>query len=361
MQTYGLNPTEIEQIPVSARNPAKSNRAPIRIDIPQDKDASKQKDQRAPENVKVYSDGSAHNGQVGAAAILIRPGKPKRTLYYHLGSTEEHTVYEAELVGLLLGLQLLKTEKIYGTSCVIGADNHAAIKAIQSELTHPGQYLAANFILTASQMRKKKNKKYTLALRWTAGHTGIEGNEDADAEAKKAAAGRTSDTNLLPPILRRPLAISTTAVKQKHKEQLKKTWVNRWRESPRGKRITEMDNSTPSRKFIQAISNPKLPRRSASAITQLRISHVPLNSYLSRFCKVNSAHCPACGENNETVEHFLLHCPGFAHERWALKRKAGDSLTLASLLANEKTVLPLANYIDATHRFTYKVSQIEKQ
>jgi hypothetical protein len=150
-------------------------------------------------------------------------------------------------------------------------------------------------------------------------------------------------------------------VKQKHKERLKDTWVKRWREFPRGKRIYAMDNATPSQKFIQAISNPKLLRRSASAIAQLRISHAPLNSYLTCFCKVSSAHCPACGKRNETVEHFLLHCPSFAHERWALKRKIGDKLKLATLLANEKAVLPLANYIDATQRFTYKVSQTEKQ
>ena len=122
-----------------------------------------------------------------------------------------------------------------------------------------------------------------------------------------------------------------------------------------------MDNTTPSRKFIQAISSPKLPWRSASVTTQLRISHAPLNSYLTRFCKVSSADCPACGKRNETVEYFLLHCPSFAHERWALKRKIGDKLSLATLLANEKAVLPLANYIDATQRFTYKVSQTVTQ
>jgi hypothetical protein len=50
---------------------------------------------------KIYADGSTHNGQVGVAAILTRSGKPKRILHYHLGSAEEPTVYEAELVGLL--------------------------------------------------------------------------------------------------------------------------------------------------------------------------------------------------------------------------------------------------------------------
>jgi hypothetical protein len=88
------------------------------------------------------------------------------------------------------------------------------------------------------------------------------------------------------------------------------------------------------------------------------INHIPLNGYLTRFHRVQSAHCPACSESNETVEHYLIHCPGYAHERWSLKQKLGDKLTLTSLLANDKALIPLANFIDASQRFTYKVSDV---
>ena len=56
----------------------------------------------------MYSDGSAHDGKVGAAAVLQREGKQDRTLKLHLGTTEQHTVYEAELVGMIMGLHLIK-------------------------------------------------------------------------------------------------------------------------------------------------------------------------------------------------------------------------------------------------------------
>ena len=121
-------------------------------------------------------------------------------------------------------------------------------------------------------------------------------------------------------------------------------------------RIQSLDISTPSPKYIRAISNPKLSRRAASTITQLRKNHIPLNSYLNRFHLAQSAHCPACSEGIETVEHYLLHCPGYAHKRWPLKQKFGKKLALATLLGDDKAILPLANYIDATQRFTYKVS-----
>jgi ribonuclease HI len=62
---------------------------------------------QAKEKIKVYMDGSATNGKVGAVAVLIRPGKPMHMLHKHLGPESKHTVHEAELVGILLGLQLI--------------------------------------------------------------------------------------------------------------------------------------------------------------------------------------------------------------------------------------------------------------
>ena len=64
--------------------------------------------QLAEEEIKVYMDGSGTNGKVGAAATLMQQGKPNRTLHYHLGLEKEHTVHEAELIGILLAIQLIK-------------------------------------------------------------------------------------------------------------------------------------------------------------------------------------------------------------------------------------------------------------
>jgi hypothetical protein len=86
------------------------------------------------------------------------------------------------------------------------------------------------------------------------------------------------------------------------------------------------------------------------------VLHIPLNSYLARFHRVDSARCPACPEQEETVEHFLLKCPGCAHERWVLESKLKGDLTLTTILSGEKAIILLANYIEATHRFAHKVS-----
>ena len=113
----------------------------------------KQTDQNTLQVVKVYTDRSAYNRQVGATAILTQPEKPTCTLHYHLETTEKHMIYETELVSLLLGLHLIKMERLETTSFIIGANNEVAVKVIQTELTHPEQYLTADFLHTATQIK----------------------------------------------------------------------------------------------------------------------------------------------------------------------------------------------------------------
>jgi hypothetical protein len=82
--------------------------------------------------------------------------------------------------------------------------------------------------------------------------------------------------------------------------------------------------------------------------------HIPLNSYLKRIRKVDNARCPACGEDEENIEHYLLRCPSYAHERWALAqhaRKKSKPITVKALLGDPDFVLPLAAYIQAMGRF----------
>jgi len=70
----------------------------------------------------------------------------------------------------------------------------------------------------------------------------------------------------------------------------------------------QIDASTPSNNFLKAISTPNLLHSSASLISQLRLTHILLNSYLKWFKRADSARCPACGADNKSIEHFLRLC-----------------------------------------------------
>lgn len=128
----------------------------------------------------------------------------------------------------------------------------------------------------------------------------------------------------LPKILRKPLKCSKSAAKQDKGVVRKIRWKRDWIASPCYTKFKNIDSSIPSRRFIKLISNPKLSRADASKIFQLRAGHVPLNAYLYRFKRKESAQCPACGVSKETPQHFLLECPTYAHKRRKLGLKKGE-------------------------------------
>jgi len=95
----------------------------------------------------------------------------------------------------------------------------------------------------------------------------------------------------------------------------------------------------------------------SSLISQLHITHIPLNSYLHRFKRIDKPRCPACGEREETVEHYLLSCPVYAHERWAMEEYLKRKPDVKTLLGDPKAMPALKNYIEAMHRFDPQTNQ----
>ena len=225
MQTYVVRPQETETISPAPQNPALSHKRPFTISVSSNKDNLIEEDLRATEAVRIYMDGSAQEGKVGAAALMIRQGEPNRMLHYHLGPSSKHTVHEVELVGILLGLHLIRTDKKGKTSYAMGIDNQVAISALNLVKASTGQHIANVILETATCIKKQRNStRYSLTFRWTAGHVGIKGNEEVDGEAKKATEGFTSDKKVLPPLLRKALKNNKSALRQNKKENLKNCW-----------------------------------------------------------------------------------------------------------------------------------------
>ena len=267
-----------EKIPTMARDPSKISTIPLKISITDSREDSIKEAEAASEKIQIFLDGSALEGKVGAAAILTCKGRHIQTLLYHLRTNAEHTVHEAELVGLLLGIHMLNSSKHRKAVAMIGVDNQAAIKALASDLRSPGHHLAREALHIANTIDKAKKKnmknRMMLTIHWTVGHEGIVGNELVDIEAKEAAKGHTLNTKHLPCYLRKPLLINLSAVKKAHSNELKKEWKEDWRNSKRGKVVLRIDKSTLSGKFLKSISNPKLPKAVASRIAQLRLTVV---------------------------------------------------------------------------------------
>jgi len=113
----------------------------------------------AQEDLRVYSDGSAIDGGVGGTAVLMRGEEVVREKRFHLGSDKEHAVYEGELIGMILAVELLREEGGKGT-LALGVDNQAAITATGAFNSKPGHYLMDIFhddlrkIIPAHDQRK---------------------------------------------------------------------------------------------------------------------------------------------------------------------------------------------------------------
>ena len=74
LSLYNLNTALVEKIPSTARNPEQTGKLPFDVRIPADRKSSITEAASAREEVQVFSDGSAIDGKVGAAAILMKKG-----------------------------------------------------------------------------------------------------------------------------------------------------------------------------------------------------------------------------------------------------------------------------------------------
>lgn len=113
----------------------------------------------------IFTDGSGFKNGVGAAAWL----KPLNTApnggvarLLHLGKDTHHTVFEAELLGAILALDIIcNTPRL--TKAIILLDSQAAIQALQSRKTQSGRYLVKQFHDTLSRMIREGGQR---EFRW---------------------------------------------------------------------------------------------------------------------------------------------------------------------------------------------------
>ena len=164
------------------------------VDIADSKDDAAASEERwaRRDGLRVYSDGSEMEGGVGAAAVLFNERTRKwNALRLYLGPAEEHTVYEAETVGAILGTELVRKSRKVGRTASVALDGKSAIEGSLVRESRPGHYLT-DLLHSSIATTKKRHTTAALTLRWVPGHQDIQGNQQADAEAKLAALGESS-------------------------------------------------------------------------------------------------------------------------------------------------------------------------
>ncbi|KAF5324202.1 hypothetical protein D9619_011154 [Psilocybe cf. subviscida] len=84
---------------------------------------------------------------------------------------------------------------------------------------------------------------------------------------------------------------------------------------------------------------------------QIITGHIPLAAHLFKIRKVESPLCPACHEHNETVDHFIMHCPVHNTPRTELLQGLTQAQhNITHLLSTKELRARLLNYVAATGR-----------
>ena len=353
------------------------------VEIDEDKEVAIEK-ANCITGLAIFTDGSGHEGKIGAAAVMMQDGRVKKKLTYHLGSEKEHTVYEAEALAVVLALHMLSGLRTELSKVTIGTDNQAVLLGLQNQTSKPGHYLLdkihdtlMDFQVAQSRNRGERvegykkgagrtrladgskgwkewklEKRCEVRFVWTPGHENIEGNERADEVAKGAASGQTSSKKKLPAFLRRDkLPVSVSATRQMLKKEMKNKWHTELSASPRYKMAKKIDHSLPSDDFLH-IAN-QLRRNQTSLLVQLRTGHVPLNAILHRIKRSDTSECPHCKNGiRETIPHYILSCPHYRGARHLLQAKLRRDASSIPFLLGTRTGIPhLLRYVSNTNWF----------
>jgi hypothetical protein len=125
------NPDLIEEVDVVRNAPNWRPEFNVRIATRKKMAMRMEEIQQEFDNVRVYSDSSAHNGKVGTAAYLVQADGTMQLLQLYLRCDLHYTVHTAEAVGIVMAAHLLLNERVIPRCTSIGVDNQAVLKGCQ--------------------------------------------------------------------------------------------------------------------------------------------------------------------------------------------------------------------------------------
>ena len=255
-----------------------------------------------------YTDGSGIAGKIGAACVLM-----SQSFGSYLGTDDDYTVYAAELTGIFEALSTIYSRTNVGPQTWhIFTDNQAAIQTIKDpgSRVRSGQIIVQGIVQKLDALRWRGAK---VIFYWIPAHEGFPGNEIADQEAKKATGWRLQDGKGVNTSDTAKEAYYSglrliTKVRYAIKRHYQQDWAKQWAEAKHGSDLRRIC-SAPTKEVISIRQGAT--RVQSSLITQLRTGKIGLASFLfsRKVPGIESAQCPLCKREDQTVGHVLLRCP----------------------------------------------------
>ncbi|XP_054161224.1 uncharacterized protein LOC128959306 [Oppia nitens] len=242
-----------------------------------------------PDELNIFTDGCKTNAGVGCSFKTY--GARQRDKLIKLST--ECTVFQAELVAMDKALEFGKT---VNTKVInLYTDSLSGLLALkQRSNTNP----IINRI--HKNIKEIRTCNVNVKLHLVRGHTGIEGNDEADSMAKMAA-------ELSLPIQYNYVSLNT--IKKKIKAESIKIWNEQYNNSLTG-RLTKQ--FLPSKDHILQLHKVSLPN---FELSQILSGHSYSLQYLYRF-KIKESNICGCDKVTvQSIEHLLFYCHYFVLER----------------------------------------------
>lgn len=301
----------------------------IEVDI--NPERAKQKAQIAIANpsLVIFTDGSALEENLGAAAVMLNSsGSPTRIYQTGVGSTQNWTIHCTELIAIHDAIHLATQEQLHKHQSgnpqiytfTILSDSQSALQALDNLRKRPEQSIINQIIDSA--LHVKKHHLLNFHLQWIPSHSGIRGNEIADWLAKEAVNLRPTHNYRRLASLQRAHNINATY----------KQWTSEWASSTKGGHLQNIDSALPAKHAKHLYNSLLRPR--ARILAQLRTGHSWLGTFQKRIKKSEDDRC-IC-RARETIVHVLVDCPKLREARQKLHQRIGSRFNSISLMLGGK-------------------------
>ena len=293
------------------------------------------------EGLVLWTDGSRKEDEwVGCTVVWKEEGRwDKRKV--HLGRQKE--AFDAEMYAMSEAVKI--ADEICGKKGVrrvtVFMDSQATLRRIQSDEPGPGQVLALRTMNWESELTEKNIR---VEYRWVVpAHKGVEGNEEADLQATKAAYKHCGSYTKTQNPLRHLNYVSFAHISRRLTE-------TKWEESKEEIKELGKKSKHSYRYDLVKWGGNKAVMTSKKSIAarfyQLKTGHALMGKYLRRIGKRRDMKCWWCGHEYQTRDHLFKWCRRWKREQkrlWDDGQEGEDAYeSVVKVMKKPKISLPMS-------------------